>query len=45
MPWAVPLVRKLWQIKISTQLNILLADTARLTLVYNLLLAVGIAVR
>jgi hypothetical protein len=38
-------VRKLWQIKISTQLNILLADTARLTLVYNLLLAVGIAVR
>ena len=45
MPWAVSLVRKLWQIKISTQLNILLADTARLTLVYNLLLAVGIVVR
>jgi 1,4-dihydroxy-2-naphthoate octaprenyltransferase len=42
LPWAVSLIRKTWHSEISARLNILLAQTARLSLGYNLLLAVGI---
>jgi 1,4-dihydroxy-2-naphthoate octaprenyltransferase len=42
LPWAVSLIRTVWQSNIDSGLNIMLAKTAGLSFVYGVLLSIGI---
>jgi 1,4-dihydroxy-2-naphthoate octaprenyltransferase len=42
LPWAASLIRTVWRSAIDSGLNILLAKTAGLSLVYSVLLSLGL---
>jgi 1,4-dihydroxy-2-naphthoate polyprenyltransferase len=42
LPWVILLTRVVWKSDISSDLNLVLAKTARLSLVYNLLLSISL---